>query len=185
MAIDPFDAPIPGENYTSDTRNYAWHRPPEYTSFDDALEYLFEIVTEEEAAIAIISMMEIGVDISSLVGMTMTKGLGAGKWSQDMALLLAGPLAHIFVIMARAYEVDFDLGLDAPKRIPTSVFMRAAEGEDLEGFDPETLEQGAETMSSMQGGFMSGASEEESEGEEPMMAETEPGGLPTDEGAMI
>ena len=26
--------PIPGENFTSDERNYPWHRPPEYTDTD-------------------------------------------------------------------------------------------------------------------------------------------------------
>ena len=30
-----FDAPIAGENFTSDTRNYPWHRPPEITDYDD------------------------------------------------------------------------------------------------------------------------------------------------------
>ena len=40
--IDDFDpaqpsGPIPGENFTSDERNYPWHRPPEYTDMDLSL----------------------------------------------------------------------------------------------------------------------------------------------------
>ena len=36
------NAPIPGANYTSDTRNYPWHRPPDITDVDEALEHIME-----------------------------------------------------------------------------------------------------------------------------------------------
>ena len=33
-------APIPGANYTSDTRNYPWHRPSDITTYDEAVSVL-------------------------------------------------------------------------------------------------------------------------------------------------
>ena len=40
MRTEPeFDGPIPGENFTSETKNYPWHRPPEITDYDEALEF--------------------------------------------------------------------------------------------------------------------------------------------------
>ena len=33
-----FDGPIPGANFTSDERNWPWHRAPDITDTDEALE---------------------------------------------------------------------------------------------------------------------------------------------------
>ena len=36
-----FDAPIPGENYTAETKNYPWHRPPDIVDYDEAIDFIF------------------------------------------------------------------------------------------------------------------------------------------------
>ncbi len=45
-----FEGPIPGENYTSDTKNYPWHRPPEFDDLDKAIDYIGKRLTKEENA---------------------------------------------------------------------------------------------------------------------------------------
>lgn len=121
-----FRGPIPGENYTSDTRNYAWHRPPEYTDLDQAIEYIGGRLTSEESSVGLLTMMEAGVPLVDLAQMFLMSGVGAGKWTLDFALMLAGPTTHIMSIMGKAYGLKYDLGLDdKSSRPPTMAFMKA------------------------------------------------------------
>lgn len=124
------DGPIPGENYTSDVKNYPWHRPPEFTEPDEAIEYLAKIMTDENGSFAIIGMLEAGIDVLSIAHMIIMKGIGSGKWSVDLGLLLAGPIAHIVILMARGYDLDYDIGFSGPPKGPTSVFFREAKRVD-------------------------------------------------------
>ena len=109
---DNFDGPIPGENYTSDTKNYPWHRPPEFTDLDKAIDYIGKKLTSEEASVGLLTMIETGIPISDLAQTFCMSGIGAGKWTLDFALLLAGPVAHIMQIMAKSYGMEYELGLE-------------------------------------------------------------------------
>lgn len=121
-----FEGPIPGENYTSDTKNYPWHRPPEFTDLDEAIEASFKKLTGEEESISLLTMVEMGIDIATLTDMFVTAGIGAGKWTPDFAIILAGPVSHIIYLMAKGYGLDCDLGLDDGKsRPPTKAFFDA------------------------------------------------------------
>lgn len=124
MAFKPFDAPIPGENYTSDTRNYPWHRPPEYTNTDEAINYISKTLMEKKASFAIISMLEVGMTVAQVVSTVLLKGVSMGKWSLDLALLLAGPLSHMIVIMAKTYEVEYDLGIEEDVTMLSKEFFK-------------------------------------------------------------
>ena len=62
-----FDGPIPGENYTSDTKNYPWHRPPEYDDLDKAIEYIGKRLTNQEYAVGVLTMLEAGIPIVCLL----------------------------------------------------------------------------------------------------------------------
>ncbi len=116
-----FDGPIPGANYTSDRRNYPWHRPPEFTDLDKAIEYIAKRLTKNENAAGILTMIEMGVTISSITQLFLISGMGAGKWTLDFALMLAGPTAHLLTIMAKNYGIKYSLGIstkysDAPNK---------------------------------------------------------------------
>ena len=43
-----FKRPIAGAHYTSDTRNYPWHRPPDITDYDGAVEYMINLINDTE-----------------------------------------------------------------------------------------------------------------------------------------
>lgn len=119
-----FEGPIPGENYTADTKNYPWHRPPEFADLDKAIEMSAKRLTEENNAISILTMIEAGVSVASITEMYLMSGIGAGKWTVDQALLLAGPVSHIICLMCKGYGVKYDLGVDNKKTPITSVFMK-------------------------------------------------------------
>jgi hypothetical protein len=157
VAIDPnaMDGPIPGENFTSDTKNYPWHRPPEYTNLDDAIEASFKKLTDDDAAFGLLTVIEMGATIADMTQAFVMSGVGAGKWTPDFAILLAGPVSHIMYLMAKGYGIDCDLGIEEKSKAPTTAFFKAVK------IDKKKVEEVTEDMDVEQftgnaprGGFM-------------------------------
>lgn len=124
MANAP-QGPIPGENFTSDRKNYPWHRPPQHTDLDTAIEDVYKrLMTDEDTSTGILTMIEMGTDISTITDMIVHSGIGAGKWTPDFALLLAGPVAHIIYLMAKGYGLDPKLGWEPKRTVPTIGFFQ-------------------------------------------------------------
>jgi len=126
-----FEAPIPGANYTSDTKNYAWHRPPEINDYDEAVEWAWKKLTEEESYVSLLTAFSMGVTLVQAADMFTLAGVGKGKWSVDFAVLLAGPVAHMMYLIAKGYGVDVELGIDKKKKYKTKSFFKAL-GEEAE-----------------------------------------------------
>lgn len=121
-----FDAPIPGENYTSDVRNYPWHRPPEIVEYDDGVEYLMNKLQEQEQAELTYSMLEIGLPITTVVSAMLMQGIAKGKFPIDLAILMAGPLARYIEIIAKTNDIKYKMGVEDENRqpiTPTSLKM--------------------------------------------------------------
>lgn len=149
MAIKITDAPIPGENYTSDTKNYPWHRPPQFTDMNEAFEYIIEQIAEEDVSQAMMTMLEIGVPVSRVTDMIITAGIGGGKFTVDFALLMAGPLSHVICLMARRLDIEIDLGVNKKKKLPTKAFFDALERDQRAGKEDEAGEVGADIAGAM------------------------------------
>jgi hypothetical protein len=115
--------PIPGENYTSDTRNYPWHRPPDITDLDSGVEASIKQLTTREGSYALLTMLQAGMSVVQATDIFVTTGIGAGKWSPDLGLLLAGPVSHMIKLMADGYGIKYDMGL-ADMPIPTISFLK-------------------------------------------------------------
>lgn len=118
------DGPIPGENYTSDTRNYAWHRPPDISDMDEAIEASMKKLTSREGSYSLLTMLQAGMPVVTAADLFVTTGIQAGKWTPDMALLLGGPIAHIMKLMAEGYGIKYDMGLDDDP-VSTIEFLKA------------------------------------------------------------
>lgn len=153
--------PIPGENYTSDTKNYPWHRPPEVTSLDQGIELAGRQLMSDEAGQGLITMLSVGLDVATLTDIFVTSGIGAGKWTPDFAILLAGPVSHIIQLIAKANGIDPDLGIDLPKQTRTKSYVQTAI-DDQVNFqsvlkaldDPMTIQAAEQTVQKTAGGFM-------------------------------
>ena len=115
--------PIPGENFTSDTKNYSWHRPPEFTDTDKAIDMIAKRLFSEEGRGALV-MLKAGMDVASISEMFLMSGVGAGKWTVDFALLLAGPVSHILCLMAEAYDIEYDLGIEDKRPKQSAAFIK-------------------------------------------------------------
>jgi len=120
------DGPIPGENFTSDTKNYPWHRPPEMTDINDSIDYIVKkILGEKKRSTGLVTMMEMGVPIATITDIVLTQGISKGKWTVDMALLMAGPVARIFEMMAKASGVKYTMGIEEDEEIVTAYYFEA------------------------------------------------------------
>ena len=63
-----FDGPIPGENYTSEAKNYPWHRPPDETDFVRIVDKSIKKMATKERTGLILSALESGETILDFVG---------------------------------------------------------------------------------------------------------------------
>lgn len=115
--LDPSyaDGPIPGENQTSDERNYPWHRPPDFTDTDEAIDYIVESLVDTREGFMYMNLIELDISIAACVDMILTKGISEGRWSIDFAIILAGPTARVVEIMAKSFDLEYSLGTDNPK----------------------------------------------------------------------
>ena len=120
--------PIPGENYTSDTKNYPWRQPPQFNNVEDALDMLAEKLTNFKTANGILTMVELGFPIYKIVHMLLMLGVNEGKWTVDFMFLLAGPLARMIELICIGFGVDYDLGIyDDEDDFETGTFFKEDE----------------------------------------------------------
>ena len=155
------DAPIPGANYTSDTRNWPWHRPPDITDVDEALEYVMETLTKTDAGMRYMGMVEGGLSLVSVADIVVTLGIGRGKWTPDFALLVAGPVTRMLEILAKSYKIEYDLGIEDADTFDTVVSYKK-KSELLEGNSEEDSEEIEEIVEEEEPqGFLMMASEDE------------------------
>ncbi len=147
--------PIPGANYTSDTRNYPWHRPPEIETYDATVEYVMGLMQEEETAEVVYSLMGIGRPLTNIVAGLMMQSIARGKFQIDMAILAAGPVYRYLQILADNEGISYESGLDK-KRIPiTSTTMKALLGiVDEEDEEEDASEAPTEAAAMPVGGLM-------------------------------
>jgi len=104
-----FDAPIPGQSLTDEPGKAAWENPPEYTSADKALEFLYTTMTDRANLKQFYVMISNKVPIESIARVMLFQGFGQGKWTVDMMVVLAKPLAKMLVAIAKAADIEFVL----------------------------------------------------------------------------
>lgn len=155
------NGPIPGENYTSDTRNYPWHRPPDTTTIDQGIDFAYQQILDPDNVHGLLAMLHMGIDIATLTDIFLTGGISSGKWTVDIALLMAGPVSHIIYLVAKGSGINPNLGIDSPKPMITKSYIDAVKM-DNKTFnnakkamdDPEVRNQIADELDKVSGGMM-------------------------------
>ena len=89
MIENPFDAPIPGQSLTDIPGNGPWEHPPQFTNIDDASEYVWKRIHNEKQLGQIITFLNNGIPVEAIARMILFSGFMDGKWTPDVALLLA------------------------------------------------------------------------------------------------
>jgi len=160
-----FDGPIPGENYTSDVKNYPWHRPPEIVDHDEAVEYVLDDISQPEKISMIYTLLETGASVSTIVTIINLLNVSNGKYPIDLSILIAGPIGRFIEIMAKKNDLDPKLGVPED-RIFTPEYFRFISGEmqedssDEDETMPETAQDDSEAPNTGLMGTPTGSSEE-------------------------
>lgn len=141
-AWDSNDGPIPGENFTSNTKNYPWHRTPEIKDLDDAIDLVIKrVVSDKKKSMGLITLIEMGMPIATATDIIVTQGISSGKWTPDFAILLAGPVARIIEMMAKGAGIkDYVRGWEEDDRVPTKTFFDVQSKKNRSVPDAELLE---------------------------------------------
>ena len=125
---EKFDGPIPGENFTSDTKNYPWHRPPTRSSLDDVVGAMIKNLNKPERTAFVIALMETGESIIDIVTGLTRIAVANGRMTIDMGILAAGPMARMIEVIAEKAEIEFDRGWEQQPRVITAETVRARGG---------------------------------------------------------
>ena len=149
------DAPIPGGNYTTDTRNYSWHRPPDLVDYDEAVGYLIDRIDEPEQIELVYAMLGIDAHISTVVTTILLQAVSKGKIGIDLALLTAGPLARYIEISAKDVGIKYDMGVENKDRIiVTPTLLKASLGIIDPDEEEEVVVEEEDLVKEVSGGLM-------------------------------
>lgn len=163
MKINPrpkFDGPIPGENFTADTRNYPWHRPPEITDFNTAVTRIIDDIDEEREMQLIYSLLELEVPVAIITSNILMRKIARGIIPIDLAILMAGPVARYIEILAKdnGMTADMDTSIPGEEPItPTMLRLQMGSVEDIQDIVEETAdtpEEPQERPTAPEGGLM-------------------------------
>tara|TARA_B100000768_G_C11281033_1_gene378621 strand:+ start:137 stop:700 length:564 start_codon:yes stop_codon:yes gene_type:complete len=124
-----FNGPIPGENYLTDVKNYAWHRPPDVVDYDEAVGYMMDKIDDPEQIELVFAMLQIDAHVTTVVSTLLLQAISKGKFSIDLAVLIAGPLARYISIQAENAGVKYEMGVENKDRtVLTPTLLKAALG---------------------------------------------------------
>jgi hypothetical protein len=139
------DGPIPGENFTSNTKNYPWHRPPDITNMDKAVElFLDKVVRDKKRGPGVITLLNMGVPISTVTSIFVKQGIMGGKWTTDYAILVAGPIARIIEMMAKGAGIEYITGWEDENTAPTMSYFDKLN--NPEPMDSQSILQEAQSL---------------------------------------
>lgn len=150
------DAPIPGGNFLSDTRNYAWHRPPEIVDYDEAVGYIIDKIDQPEEIETVHAMLGIDAHITTIVTTMLLQTVAKGKIGIDLAILIAGPIARYVEIAAKDVGIKYEMGVeDKDRAVLTPSLLKVALGilDQDEEVEQENIQE--PDTSAASGGLMS------------------------------
>jgi|TARA_R100000049_G_C1948972_1_gene95481 hypothetical protein len=106
--LGKMEGPIPGQSLTSNPDEpKPWERPPTHTKLNEALYSLFEMMTEEEMYIDIVSALGGGMPVVNLTRMILTDGFQKGAWNPDLMVQLIEPTMYMVMSMAEKAGVKY------------------------------------------------------------------------------
>ena len=139
------DRPIPGQSLTEapDT-SQPYVSSPEFTVIQEAIDYIFVTVTEEETYENVMSSIARGVSIMEITQLLLFAGFNEGKWNPDLMLLLAEPTAYMLMGLAERAGIDYKITDEDDDEINvfgTALPQERAEQLESKEIPEETVEQ--------------------------------------------
>lgn len=110
--FNEFNAAIPGQSLTDSPGNAAWEHPPQFTNVRKALNYMYgQLLTKPHTA-KLLTLLEQGVPAEAITKTVLFAGFAGGKWTPDLALLMARPTLAMVVALGKAADIkNMKIGL--------------------------------------------------------------------------
>lgn len=111
-----FDRPVPGQSLTTTPKNMPYERPPEVTDPDEALAIHLAKLSDADTLEDIMYLLEIDIDIQTIVEGITRSAVMAGIHSVDVSLIVQ-PTMHEFIrTAADALGVEYKTGFEKEDR---------------------------------------------------------------------
>ncbi len=101
-----FSAPVPGESLTSEPRNMPFEKPPQFTELEETTEFIWDQLNKRDNTLKLLAMLDKQVPVDGLVKTILFSGFASGKWTPDLAVLLAKPVASMIMAIGKASGVS-------------------------------------------------------------------------------
>ena len=110
---NPFDAPIPGQSLTDKPGNAPWEHPPQMVNTAEAADFIWEQLSTPEFAEQVIAMLDADIPIEAIARIILFGGFTEGKWSPDVAFIIAEPVMKMIATVGMLGGVkSFRISLD-------------------------------------------------------------------------
>ena len=96
-----FNKLIPGQSLTLAPGSQPYEKPPQFTDGAKAMDFLATNLWKPESINKLLLLLEADVPVEGLVRTILYSGFAEGKWSYDLMVLIAGPLAMMIIAMAK------------------------------------------------------------------------------------
>jgi hypothetical protein len=104
------DAPIPGQSLTAPLGGRPWQQPPQYNTVEEALEYYVPKITDRGFVKKLLTIMELGIPLTTIANSIQTASVMEGKHSIDVGVLTAPVLVELMKNIGEANEVSYVVG---------------------------------------------------------------------------
>lgn len=108
--LGQMNGPVPGQSLTNNPDEpYPWEKPSTYTTMNEAMHSLFDMLTEEEMYIDVVSAIGQGMPIVNLTEVILTDGFQKGAWNPDLMVQLIEPTMYMLMSMAEKAGVKYKI----------------------------------------------------------------------------
>ena len=108
----PFDAPIPGQSFTSELGNRPWEKPPQYTTIEDAIDFYMQRINEEDFKQPLLDVIELGMPLTSIANALQLSSVMEGKHTIDIGILVLPVIVELMSLMAENEGVKYTTGVE-------------------------------------------------------------------------
>ncbi len=107
------DRPIPGQSLTEDPdTEQPYTSAPEFSVPQEAVDYLFEQMTQEDNYVPLMESIASGTTIMDATRLILFSGFNEGKWNPDLMLLLIEPTAYMIMGLAERAGIEYEVQED-------------------------------------------------------------------------
>ena len=103
---DRFSAPIPGQSLTEEPGKWAWDKPPQFASLEEAADATMKRLFSDKNTKNVILMLEAGVPVEGIARSVVFAGFQSGAYSVDVALLLTPMVTEAVLTIGTVAELS-------------------------------------------------------------------------------